>query len=50
MVLSRSDLTNAFCDVSQCHAVIGGPIVYREAHHLSGPFTLTPRLAGAIPN
>jgi hypothetical protein len=49
--VSLIDLTSAFCDSQSCHAVIGGLIVYRDSHHLSGSFALTliGRLAKAIP-
>lgn len=44
------DLTDAFCDESRCHAVIGGVIAYRDPHHLSATFALTliPRLRDVI--
>jgi len=44
------DLTDAFCDTTTCHAVIGGLIAYRDPHHLSSTFaiTLIPRIRAAI--
>lgn len=35
------DLTNQFCDQTKCHSVIGGLIVYRDSHHVSGTFALS---------
>ena len=44
------DLTDAFCDDTSCHAVIGGVIAFRDPHHLSATFarTLIPRLRAVI--
>lgn len=44
------DLTNAFCDESKCHAVVGGLIAYRDEHHISGSFakSLLPNLEKQI--
>lgn len=44
------DLTDAFCDETACHSVIGGLIAYRDPHHLSATFALTlvPQLRQAI--
>lgn len=44
------DLTDAFCDDTTCHAVIGGLIAYRDPHHLSATFasTLIPQLRELI--
>jgi hypothetical protein len=44
------DLTDAFCDPTTCHAVIGGLIAYRDPHHLSSTFaiTLIPRIRAEL--
>ncbi|MBU1589473.1 MAG: acyltransferase, partial [Actinobacteria bacterium] len=48
--ISLVDTTDAFCDATTCHAVIGGLIAYRDPHHLSATFALTlvPRLEAAF--
>jgi peptidoglycan/LPS O-acetylase OafA/YrhL len=45
-------LTDLMCDTTTCHSVIGGLIVYRDFHHLTGSFALTlmPFLARALPS
>jgi peptidoglycan/LPS O-acetylase OafA/YrhL len=44
------DLTDRFCDATTCHSVIGGLIVYFDAHHLTATFarTMAPVLGDAI--
>ncbi len=44
------DLTDHFCDLTSCHSVIGGLIVYFDSHHLTATFarTLAPYLGGGI--
>ncbi|MFI8526681.1 acyltransferase family protein [Promicromonospora sukumoe] len=44
------DLTDVYCDARECHPVIGGVTVYRDADHLSDTFagTLAPYLANAL--
>jgi peptidoglycan/LPS O-acetylase OafA/YrhL len=39
--VSLIDVTDAFCDTTTCHSVIGGLIAYRDPHHLSATFALT---------
>lgn len=44
------DLTDVFCDATECFPVIGGATVYRDDDHLTDTFaaTLAPYLADAI--
>ena len=35
------DLTDAFCDETTCHALIGGLIVYFDDHHMTATFART---------
>jgi peptidoglycan/LPS O-acetylase OafA/YrhL len=44
------DLADRFCDLTTCHSVIGGLIVYFDSHHLTATFarTLAPYLGAAI--
>jgi hypothetical protein len=44
------DLTDAICPNDPCAAVIGGVVVYRDAHHLTATYaaTLAPRLRDEI--
>jgi peptidoglycan/LPS O-acetylase OafA/YrhL len=44
------DLTDAICPADPCAAVIGGVIVYHDAHHLTATYarSLAPRLREAI--
>ncbi|GAB3357504.1 acyltransferase family protein [Modestobacter lapidis] len=37
--VSVLDLTDAFCDESQCHSVIGGTVVYFDGSHISATFS-----------
>lgn len=44
------DLTDYLCDASECPAIIGNRLVYRDAHHLTRTFAtaLAPALAEAL--
>jgi peptidoglycan/LPS O-acetylase OafA/YrhL len=44
------DLTDAICPDDQCPAVIGGVLIYRDSHHVTGTYvvSLTPRMFKAI--
>jgi peptidoglycan/LPS O-acetylase OafA/YrhL len=44
------DLTSSFCDAEECHAVIGGVIVYSDGSHLTATYSrsLAPALAEAL--
>jgi peptidoglycan/LPS O-acetylase OafA/YrhL len=48
--VSLIDLSDAFCDATTCHSVIGGLIAYRDSHHLTATFALTliPRIEKAM--
>lgn len=35
------DLTDAFCDATECHTLIGGVVVYFDGSHLSATFSRT---------
>jgi hypothetical protein len=36
-----TDLTHFFCDSRRCYPVVGGALVYRDSHHLTGIFATT---------
>ncbi|HLA64963.1 MAG TPA: SGNH hydrolase domain-containing protein, partial [Candidatus Saccharimonadales bacterium] len=48
------DITPYFCDSRFCHAVIGGVVVYFDAHHMTTTYAVTlarivgPELAGLL--
>jgi len=35
------DITPYFCDRTFCHSVIGGVVVYFDAHHLTATYAVT---------
>jgi hypothetical protein len=35
------DITKYFCDTRFCHAVIGGVVVYSDAHHLTTTYAVS---------
>jgi hypothetical protein len=43
-------LSQFFCDAARCHAVIGGEVVYYDAHHLTTTYSrsLAPYLGAAV--
>jgi peptidoglycan/LPS O-acetylase OafA/YrhL len=45
------DLTDTVCPAARCAPVIGGVLVYRDAHHLTATYagTLAPRLDALLP-
>ncbi|WP_158277257.1 acyltransferase family protein [Serinibacter arcticus] len=44
------DLSDAFCDEGQCHAVVGNVMVYIDSNHITATYqrTLAPALAAAL--
>jgi peptidoglycan/LPS O-acetylase OafA/YrhL len=38
---SAVDITDLFCDADRCHAIIGGVVVYFDAHHLTATYSRT---------
>lgn len=36
-----ADLTGLFCDVSNCPAMIGGKLTFRDRHHIATPYAAT---------
>lgn len=45
-----ADMTDAFCDRTDCRGDVGGTIMFRDGHHMSAAFaaTLAPRLQTVI--
>src|SRR5690606_24315202 len=48
--VSTIDLTPYFCDDDKCHSMIGGVLVYFDAHHLTATYSISmaPLIAPAI--